>query len=176
MLGLGVGVGHAGDEVGDDAGAGGATAVKRSGSPPARHVGGFHVAVKQVGDDLLSGEIALARGDKKAGIDLLRAAVVSESKVNYAEPPDWGMPVREWLGRALLRDGQFAEAEKTYREEVKRNPRNGRALFGLAEALNKQGKTTAAEFVRRQFEEAWANADTKLAVADLYGNVNTAVR
>ena len=133
------------------------------------------IALK-VGDDLLVGEIAQSRGDRKAAIELLRAAVASEAKVNYAEPPDWDLPVREWLGRALLRDGQFAEAEKTYREEIKRNPRNGRALFGLAEALNKQGKTTAAEFVRREFEQAWANADTKLAVADLYGNVNTASR
>ena len=48
----------------------------------------------------------------------VRAAVISESKVNYAEPPDWDLPVREWLGRALLRDGQYIEAEKTYREEI----------------------------------------------------------
>ncbi|PYS98533.1 MAG: hypothetical protein DMF63_15520 [Acidobacteria bacterium] len=123
----------------------------------------------KVGDDLLQGEIAESRGDRKAAIDLLRAAVVSESKVNYAEPPDWDLPVREWLGRALLRDGQYAEAEKTYREAIQRNPRNGRALFGLAEALDKQGKSTSAELVRREFTAAWANADTTLTVAELYG-------
>ena len=134
-----------------------------------------NVAFK-VGDDLLSGEIAQAKGDRKAAIEMLRAAVVSESKVYYAEPPDWDLPVREWLGRALMRDGQYAEAEKTYREEIKRNPRNGRALFGLAEALDKQGKTSSAALVRTQFEEAWANADTKLSVADLYSNMNTASR
>lgn len=127
------------------------------------------IALK-VGDDLLSGEITQARGDRKAAIEMLRAAVVSESKVNYAEPPDWDLPVREWLGRALLRDGQFAEAEKTYREAIARNPRNGRALFGLAEALDKQGKTSSAELVRREFTQTWANADTTLRVEDLYGN------
>ncbi len=127
-----------------------------------------NVALK-VGDDLLSGEIAQARGDRKAAIELLRAAAASEAKVNYAEPPDWDLPVREWLGRALLRDGQYAEAEKTYREEIKRSPRNGRALFGLAEALNKQGKTTSAELVRREFESAWLGSDTKLTVEALYG-------
>ena len=130
------------------------------------------IALK-VGDDLLQGEIAQARGDRKAAIDLLRAAVVSESKVNYAEPPDWDLPVREWLGRALLRDGQYAEAEKTYREAIQRNPRNGRALFGLAEALDKQGKSSSAELVRREFTDAWANADTKLTVAELYGTSKT---
>jgi tetratricopeptide (TPR) repeat protein len=126
------------------------------------------VAMK-VADDLLVAEIAEARGDRKAAIDLLRAAAVSESKVNYAEPPDWDLPVREWLGRALLRDGQYAEAEKTYREAIMHNPRNGRALFGLAEALEKQGKTSSAGLVRKEFETAWANADTKLTVEALYG-------
>ena len=126
------------------------------------------VALK-VGEELLAGEIAQARGDRKAAIDLLRGAVAAEAKVNYAEPPDWDLPVREWLGRALLRDGQYVEAEKTYREEIKRNPRNGRALFGLAEALAKQGKSTSAELVRREFADAWANADTRLTVESLYG-------
>jgi predicted Zn-dependent protease len=126
------------------------------------------IALK-VGDDLLSGEIAWSRGDRKAAIALLRAAVASEAKVNYAEPPDWDLPVGEWLGRALLRDGQYAEAEKAYRDELKRNVRNGRALFGLAEALEKQGKSTSASLVRAEFEQAWANADTKLSVGELYG-------
>ena len=123
----------------------------------------------KVADDLLTGEIAQARGDRKAAIELLRVAAVSESKVNYAEPPDWDLPIREWLGRALLRDGQYAAAETAYREEIKRSTRNGRALFGLAEALNKQGKTTSAELVRREFEKAWAESDTKLTVEELYG-------
>jgi tetratricopeptide (TPR) repeat protein len=126
------------------------------------------VALK-VGEDMLAGEIAQARGDRKAAIDLLRTAVISESKVNYAEPPDWDIPVREWLGRALLRDGQFAEAEKSFREEINRNPRNGRALFGLSEALNKQGKTTAADLVSREFKQAWAGSDTTLTTEALYG-------
>ncbi|HEX6124207.1 MAG TPA: tetratricopeptide repeat protein, partial [Pyrinomonadaceae bacterium] len=126
------------------------------------------VALK-VGEEMVAGEIAQARGDRKGAITLLRAAAASEAKVNYAEPPDWDLPVREWLGRALLRDAQYAEAEKTYREEIKRNPRNGRALFGLAEALDKQGKSTSAELVRREFADAWANADTKLTAEQLFG-------
>jgi tetratricopeptide (TPR) repeat protein len=125
------------------------------------------VALK-VADELLASEVALSRGDRKAAIDLLRAAAASEAKVNYAEPPDWDLPIREWLGRALLRDGQFAEAEKAYREELARNPRNGRALFGLAEALRKQNKTSSADLVQREFERAWTGADTKLDVAKLY--------
>jgi tetratricopeptide (TPR) repeat protein len=125
------------------------------------------VAMK-VADDLLSGEIALAKGDRKAAIDSMRVAASDEAKVNYAEPRDWDLPVREWLGRALIKDGQYTEAEKVYREELERTPRNGRALFGLAEALSKQGKTSSADLVRKEFEKAWSNADTKLDVAALY--------
>jgi pimeloyl-ACP methyl ester carboxylesterase/tetratricopeptide (TPR) repeat protein len=126
------------------------------------------VALK-VGEEMVAGEIAQAKGDRKAAIVMLRAAAASEAKVNYAEPPDWDLPVREWLGRALLRDGQFVEAEKTYREEIKRSPRNGRALFGLSVALEKQGKSSSAQLVRKEFEQAWANADTKLTADSLVG-------
>jgi tetratricopeptide (TPR) repeat protein len=120
------------------------------------------VAVK-VADELLAGEIALAKGDRKGAIDMLRTAAATEATVNYAEPPDWDLPVREWLGRALMIDGQFAEAEKAFREELARNPRSGRALFGLAEALAKQGKDTSAALVRREFQDAWKQSDVQLS-------------
>ena len=44
---------------------------------------------------------------------------------------------------------------------------NGIPVFGLAEALRAQGKTTAASEIDRQFRAAWATADVKLRVADL---------
>jgi tetratricopeptide (TPR) repeat protein len=125
------------------------------------------VALK-VADELLAGEIALSKGDRKAAIALMRASAASESKTNYSEPPDWDLPVREWLGRALMMDGQYVEAEKVYREEVARVPRNGRALFGLAESLRKQGKTSAADLVQREFEANWKQADSKLDAVALY--------
>jgi Flp pilus assembly protein TadD len=67
-----------------------------------------------------------------------------------------------------MMDGQYAEAEKVFREEIARVPRNGRALFGLAEALRKQGKESSAALVQTQFEGAWNDADTKLDAVALY--------
>ena len=124
--------------------------------------------VLKIAEDLLAGELALAQGDNKAAIESLRKAAASEDIVNYNEPPDWDIPVREWLGRALLVDGQFAEAEKVYRAEIAKHPRNARALFGLAEALRKQGKTDSAAMVQREFEKSWEKADTKLKIEELY--------
>ena len=59
-------------------------------------------------------------------------AVAAEDQVNYNEPPDWHLPTREWLGRALLRTGDFAGAEAVYRKEIENNPRNGRAAVSAS--------------------------------------------
>lgn len=133
--------------------------------------------VYKVAELMLAGEIAGAKGDMPTAIDSLRKAVEAADLVNYNEPPDFDVPVREWLGRALLRSGKFADAEAVYRTELEKHPQSGRALFGLAEALDKQGKRSSADIVRQQYEEAWKEADTKLTVAELYGNrTSTAIK
>ena len=121
------------------------------------------VDVMKVAELELEGKIALARGDKKAGVDLLTQAVAAEDATQYAEPADWDLPVREVLGGALLASGDYAAAEKVFRAEILRRPRNGRALFGLAESLRKQGKDGAAKSVQGEFEKSWQYADTKLS-------------
>ncbi|HYJ92671.1 MAG TPA: tetratricopeptide repeat protein, partial [Pyrinomonadaceae bacterium] len=118
---------------------------------------------------MLDGEIAFAKGNKADGIETLRKAVAAADLINYDEPPDFDIPVREWLARALMRSGNFADAETVYRDELAKHPKSGRALFGLAEALKRQGKDTSAELVRRQFESAWRDADAKLTLAEIYG-------
>lgn len=118
--------------------------------------------VLKVATELLAGEMAIAKGDTKAGLDALRRAVAAEDLVNYNEPPDWHLPTREWLGRALMRNGAYAEAEAVFRKEIEKNPKNGRGLFGLAAALQKQGKSSSAALVQKEFEAAWKDADTKL--------------
>jgi hypothetical protein len=123
--------------------------------------------VLKIAEQVLAGKLALARGDKQAAIELLRKGVEAEDALNYNEPADWDLPVRESLGGALLASDQAAEAEKVFRAELQKHPRNGRALFGLIESLKRQGKIDAARFVQREFDKAWEQADTKLSVADL---------
>ncbi|HYV41758.1 MAG TPA: hypothetical protein VEO02_08225, partial [Thermoanaerobaculia bacterium] len=100
-------------------------------------------------------------------IESWRKAVALQDGLSYDEPPPWYYPVRESLGSALLRDGQAGEAEKVFREDLAKNPRNGRSLFGLLEALKAQKKTADAVWVDRQFAAAWKDADTKLKIEDL---------
>jgi tetratricopeptide (TPR) repeat protein len=105
--------------------------------------------------------------DDRAAVEPWKRAVAAEDALAYDEPPTWYYPVRESLGGALLRSGQAAEAEMVFREDLKRNPRNGRSLFGLMESLKAQNKTTQADWVRREFETAWKRAQVKLRIEDL---------
>ncbi|MEO8369824.1 MAG: hypothetical protein ABI806_11535 [Candidatus Solibacter sp.] len=84
-------------------------------------------------------------------------AVAVQDKLIYDEPPAWYYPVRESLGAALLRAGRGVEAEKVFREGLRRSPRNGWMLFGLLESLKAQGKD--GEQVKRELDAAWAKAD-----------------
>lgn len=114
--------------------------------------------------DILAARIA---GDGDEAVAHLRSAVAAQDAMWYDEPPDWYYPVRESLGGALLRTGKAAEAERVFREGVKRSPRNGRMLFGLMESLRAQGKAEETEMARKEFEAAWAKADLKLTIRDL---------
>ncbi len=115
----------------------------------------------------LSARIAAARGDFPAAIDLWRSAIAMQDQIGYEEPPAWYYPMRESLGATLLRSGQTAEAEKVFREDLKRNPRNPRSLFGLWKTLQAEQKTAEADSVRRQFEAAWKGGADQLRIEDL---------
>jgi len=125
-------------------------------------------AVFKIAELFLDARLAAARGDRKAAVNFLRQAVAAEDALAYDEPPGWYHPLsRESLGGALMLDKQYAEAEAVFREDLRRNRRNGRSLFGLAESLRAQGREREAELVRREFERAWKNADTPLRIEDL---------
>ena len=91
--------------------------------------------VLRVADNVLAARIAAARGDRTHAIELLKAAVAAEDALSYDEPPAWFLPTRETLGGVLLSQGKAAEAETVFREDLKRNPRSGRSLFGLWKSL-----------------------------------------
>jgi tetratricopeptide (TPR) repeat protein len=130
-------------------------------SPEAAHT------IHDLAGHMLDARIAEARGDRKAAIASWTKAVEIQDRLPYDEPPIWYYPVRESLGATLLRDSQAVEAEKVFRTDLDKNPRNGRSLFGLWQSLLAQKKTFDASWVQREFEEAWKGADAQLALDDL---------
>jgi tetratricopeptide (TPR) repeat protein len=120
----------------------------------------------KVMDAVLDGRIALAKGDGSGAVEAFRRAVAAEDSLSYDEPPDWYYPVRESLGAALLGTSRLAEAERVFREDLERNPRNGRSLFGLWQTLILQGNDSAAARLETEFKEAWKHAEVQPKLAD----------
>jgi tetratricopeptide (TPR) repeat protein len=117
--------------------------------------------------NVLGAKIAMAKKDNTAAIGMLQEAVAVQDKLSYGEPPDWFSPVRESLGAALLMNGAAADGEKVFREDLDRNPRNPRSLFGLQQALMAQKRDYDAGLVEKQFQASWKGGNTQLKVADL---------
>jgi tetratricopeptide (TPR) repeat protein len=121
-------------------------------------------------DAVLDAWIARARRDDAVAIDAWRIAAIKEDMLNYDEPPDWFYPIRESLGAALLRAKRFQEAEQAFRDDLTRNPRNGRSLYGLWQTLlltRKMSEKQAVEAAEKQFREAWKAADVMLRIEDM---------
>lgn len=131
--------------------------------------GGFNTARDVLGLalEVADARIAAARGQREEAISHWRKAVVMQDALNYAEPADWYYPVRESFGAALLAAGKTNDAEQVFRDDLLRNPRNPRSLFGLVNSLKAQQRDADATWVEREFNEAWKGADTKLKLSDL---------
>ena len=117
--------------------------------------------------DVLGAKIALSNKDNPGAVRQLEQAVAIQDTLKYGEPPDWFFPVRESLGAALLMNGDASGAERVFRADLDRNPRNPRSLFGLQQALKAQGRDYDAGFVEGQFHSAWKGGATPLKVEDL---------
>ena len=123
--------------------------------------------VLKIAENVLAAKIAMAKKDTDGAISHLQEAVAIQDTLKYAEPSDWFFPVRESLGAALMMKGDVASAEKTFREDLDRNPRNPRSLYGLQQVLKKQGREYDAGFVEKQFKSSWKGAPAGLKMEDL---------
>jgi tetratricopeptide (TPR) repeat protein len=117
----------------------------------------------RIGVHDLAGHLALKAGEQEKAVEELESAVKLEDGLPYMEPPFSYMPMRHGLGAAMLAAGKAAEAEKVYREDLRRNPGNGWSLLGLAQSLRAQGKEEMADEVTDRFNLAWLRADVKPA-------------
>ena len=123
--------------------------------------------VLKIAENVLGAKIAQAKSDADGSIAMLREAVAVQDTLKYDEPSDWFFPVRESLGAALLMKGDTENAEKTFRQDLERNPRNPRSLYGLQQTLKKQGRDYDAGFIEKQFNTSWKGGANSLKIEDL---------
>jgi len=114
---------------------------------------------------VVAGEIAAKRKEWDRALLHLERAVRWEDGLIYQEPADWHAPVRQTLGAVLLEANRPDEAEAIFWQDLRNNPENGWSLFGLAQALEAQGKKEQATGVRERFKKAWQHADVTLTSA-----------
>ncbi len=123
--------------------------------------------ILKIAENVLGGQIALAKKDTASAVAMLREGVAVQDGLKYDEPQDWFFPVRESLGGALLMAGDAKSAEQVFRDDLGRNLRNPRSLFGLHQALEAQGKDSDAWFVEQEFLKAWKTGAAELKGEDL---------
>jgi hypothetical protein len=123
--------------------------------------------ILEIAKDVLGAKIAMAKKDNTGAIATLQEAVAIQDTLKYGEPPDWFFPVRESLGATLLMNGDAAGAEKVFRADLDRNPRNPRSLFGLHQTLVQQKRDYDAGFIKKQFDTSWKGGKQGLKLEDL---------
>ena len=120
-----------------------------------------------IAKSLLIGEVAYRSGDAAAAVLAFEEAVSLQDALPYTEPPFWYYPTRQSLGAALLASDRVAEAQAVFEADLEQYPMNGWSMFGLAEALRRQGDNTGAAEVTARFETVWQFADVSLKTSIL---------
>jgi tetratricopeptide (TPR) repeat protein len=110
----------------------------------------------------LDATIAARAGNPAKGWETFRKAADMEAALIYTEPPSYPRPVVEGMAMTAIALGDYATAEKAYREALEREPGSGRAYFGLAAALRGQSKGAEAQEATAKALKAWDKADADL--------------
>ena len=116
---------------------------------------------------LLRGEMAYRAGEVANAVLAFEEAVTLQDALPYTEPPFWYYPTRQSLGAALLASDRVAEAQAVFEADLEQYPMNGWSMFGLAEALRRQGDEAGAEQITARFETVWQFADVSLSTSIL---------
>lgn len=112
-----------------------------------------------VAENILSANIYFQQKKYKEAIAALKTAIHAEDQLAYAEPKDWILPARQYLGAFLMQLKKPGEAEKVYREDLSWNPGNGWSLVGLYQALKAQGKNKDLKKLQKQYMYSFSEAE-----------------
>lgn len=119
----------------------------------------------RVAEQLLLGVIHEERNLTDGAIRHYNLADSIESNMVYNEPRDWMLNPKHFLGNACLKAGKAREARETFERDLKNNQENGWSLYGLWQALQKEGKKTEAAAALVRHKKAFLKADNKPTAA-----------
>lgn len=114
------------------------------------------------------GELEVKKKNYDTAIAYLQKAVELEDQLRYDEPPTWFYPCRQNLGAVLIEADRYEEAQIVYEENLREIPNNGWGLFGLQQALLKQGKDSEAAEIQKKFNEVWQYSDVQLTSSRIF--------
>jgi tetratricopeptide (TPR) repeat protein len=116
----------------------------------------------QVAKALLDGVIATEQNNLSLAVKRFEEAVKQEEKIIYAEPRDWLLPARHYLGDALLRVGRNEEAVAVLQQDLTINPSNGWAIIGLQMAFEKLNRSGDIITAKNRLKNAWLAKDVEI--------------
>ena len=85
-----------------------------------------------------------------------------EDALNYNEPPDWFFSIRHHLGAIQIKAELYNNAITTYKEDLKRLPKNGWAHHGLKLAYEKINDTENASKMKQLITKSWVDSDFEI--------------
>ena len=115
----------------------------------------------QIAHSELAGYIGASTGNVNQGLAELNRSAMSESLLPYTDPTVYPRPVLELLGKTALKARDFRTAESAYRRALENEPGSGRALWGLAKALEGLGKKEDAAKMLKEFRRVWSGDEFK---------------
>lgn len=130
----------------------------------------FNTALQgaQIAENILNAVILLDQRKNTAGINTLQEAIKIEDEMIYAEPMDWPIPVRQFLGAYLLKQGKPANAAQVYKMDLELNPGNGWSLIGLYHSLSALNKVVGMAEYKTAYLRAFSDAE-HIPPASAYG-------
>jgi tetratricopeptide (TPR) repeat protein len=125
-----------------------------------RHIP-FNTALEgaTIAENILEGAILLGRNKFDDGMAAFKKAVEVEDNMIYAEPAEWPIPARQFMGAYLLKTDYNPQAEQVYREDLERNPGNGWSMLGMYQSLKAQNRTEKLSYYKAGFTRSFSHAD-----------------
>jgi tetratricopeptide (TPR) repeat protein len=108
------------------------------------------------------GRLDYAHGRFDEAVTHYRQAMEIEAKIPYQEPSYWYYPVSQSLGAVLYKLGRYDEASQAFRVALLKTPRNGWALYGLAQSEQAQGHGLEAAAARQALRKTWLGSSALL--------------